>query len=230
MSGLGHEVAIYRGPTGVLNQGTDGSSGNATFNGGMSAVADTGAGGVSAFSCDNVNDYLGIPFGVLPNDYPFAVSFWAKRITGDFNLLTLSDSTSNDYFYYFGYDTSSKPTLYAKPPGFAVTCSSSVSANSWHHLVVNFSAINNRTIYIDAGESANATTSGPALADLDMFSVGALIRNSTGYYSGSYDDIHVYDQVLTSSERSELYSGQRGYDRSAASIPPTALFMQMTGA
>ena len=88
--------------------------------------------------------------------------------------------------------------------------------NSWHHVVWTD---NNGTakLYIDGVQDSRNFNYAPAgTYNLDRSSIGAQSKDTGQFFSGSVDDVRVYNRILSSSEVSDLYA----YTGGSVTPPP----------
>lgn len=103
-----------------------------------------------------------------------------------------------------------------------------IADNNWHHIIVTYDGSNTRTgvkIYVDNSEAAEYTYEGTSgaisnsLINTASVTIGAR-RGSSGSvntsFNGVLDNISIYDKVLTSTERSDLYNSGSGTETAPA--------------
>lgn len=80
-------------------------------------------------------------------------------------------------------------------------------ANAWYHGCAVFSAIDNRDVYIDGGNSGNEGT-GRTPAGLDNTAIGALVRTGVAVpMSGRIAEVGIWNIALTAAEIAVLAAG-----------------------
>lgn len=90
----------------------------------------------------------------------------------------------------------------------------SISAGSWHHLVIvhNSNLTNGTYLYINGTNRANATVPNPTIGSDNNVTLSRWIGGggATNYYDGSMDLVGYWDTTLTSAEVSELWNSSAG--------------------
>jgi len=194
-----------------------------SFNGAvLGPVMATGLSG-DDYSFDGLNDYITVssPINITGE---LTVSVWFKPTN-------LAGGTSGRQLIIGKWNEDSKkrsweigmasgvPFFYVSDNGDwgthidAITASSAVSANNWHHFVATHATDGTIKIFIDgtlAGLKTTAMTSLYAsnqpviIGDSPM---GGYIHN---YFSGGIDEVGIWNRVLSASEISALYEGYGG--------------------
>jgi hypothetical protein len=97
----------------------------------------------------------------------------------------------------------------ASPTGAFALTSAGYTTNTWHHACGVFAAANDRTVYLDGGNSGNNTTSvTPNAASLKGTAIGVLYRqNILGYMSGLLAEVGIWNVGLTAAEVASLAKG-----------------------
>ena len=234
--GLGSEILLLRGPSGVIDQSGNGNNG--TYNGGMGVVADTDVGGVSAFELDGINDWISIVNRAAINlAGSFSLSCWVKMrnrpASGKWTMIAgkggATESSGDNHNYGIIVDNGAFGSgdgitgLYENTSGSNTIARVSDSATgTWRHIgLVHDADANTLTVYID-GVSVAVNSSATATPDPSTvpFTVGRPVASSFApnhaYLDALLDDIALFDLALSSAEITELYTGQRGYNRPAA--------------
>jgi len=160
-----------------------------------------------ALSFDGVDDYVGIANGIVAATADYTISAWVK--ISDFavdsgahrRIVMLKDGAGNGIS--FGTYSTGNNFMFRKTGGTSV---SKVSANGyntgvWYHVAVTKTADTTITIYVNG--IADTTT----LADAGFTAgsyIGAYIT-SAGSFSGSLDEVRVYNRALSPEEIKRLY-------------------------
>ena len=179
------------------------------------------SGGVEYFSFDGSNDYGEVTRMISTN---FTLAAWIRTNShtgsgagsrfrfwrghgiidtewfggGDFGLVVLNGSA--------GFGVGDNATIWSSPSTHPVT------DGSWHYLVATRNASTGEIIlYVDGSQAAQNSTSGGtnALTDTSTIRIGSTWSGAR-YYNGDIAEVHIYDDVLTSSEVSTNY-GSGGY-------------------
>lgn len=144
------------------------------------------------------------------------ISFWAKLTNSAENYMIISSDTATTNYYLCAGIASGKVFVqqYSTPSNNYVYGTTAVNDGQWHHVVItsNGSAW---TFYIDgtvdAGNILVGSNNGNWFADTanrDNVVIGALKRTSVSdYFSGSLDDVRIYNRVLSTAEVLQLYRG-----------------------
>ena len=101
-----------------------------------------------------------------------------------------------------GFGVGNNTTIWSSPSTHPVT------DGSWHYLVATRNAITGEIIlYVDGSQAAQNSTSGGtnALTDTSTIRIGRTWSGAR-YYNGDIAEVHIYDDVLTSSEVSTIYN------------------------
>jgi hypothetical protein len=206
---IGDELLVLQGPTGLTDLSGNGNV--ASYNGGMGVVADTGAGGVSAFSFDGTNDFISLG-SALVTAAPLSFSAWIKPAntsSGFRTIASISDIAGANHQFILRQNGTTLQVQTAAG-GTVITASFAESIGTdWIHVVGEFASAASRTPYA-GGVAGNTSTVGrtPVGVDRTTFGFGYGSANQ-GYFSGLIDDIRVFDRVLTSGEIAQL-GAQRG--------------------
>ncbi len=195
-----------------------GQGNNGTAVGGLSTVADTGAGGAYCYDFDGVGDYIDCGLASFPAS--LSIFLWVhvlsfsntnKGIAGTFNSGGSSDA--------YGINTNSANSTIAAVYGRQVSNPSAMSQNTWHHLVLlRDTTAGFVRLYRDGllvSETAVGGSTPPVSATKD-FRAGRY--GGSNYFSGLMDDIRKYDRALTQSEISWLAT-----ERGVLGTPPEGL-------
>lgn len=169
----------------------------------------------SALRFDGVNDYVSIPNSSSINPKSISISLWEfmpstppastypgmvdkSKITS-YAILALAQ-TSNFRFYI---NTSNVSTI---------EVGSDVGINAWHHLVFTYdNSTGNMSIYVDGilRNSSIHAYGGSISSDNNPILIGK--RSDTPqYFSGSMDDIRIYNRSLNETEINTMYNATVG--------------------
>lgn len=217
---LDDAMLVLRGPDGFTDQ--SGASVGIT-NGSVTTVADTGASGTTAFEQNASGDEL-------RTDETFAVSgnktfgVWCKStgITSDHQFLfdNRSGSTTRRTALYLTHSSPNRVQVVYGDGSNIVGLSDAVDLrndNTWHLIICEIEFGVTARLFIDGSLSDSADVSSiSAQTTLNNLVIGSgYVSNSVAsYYSfrGRYDAVHVWDRLLSSSEKSAWYTAGRDYD------------------
>lgn len=205
---IGDELLVLQGPTGLTDLSGNGNV--ASYNGGMGVVADTGAGGVSAFSFDGVNDYISLGTAVRTS-MPVTFSVWVKPSgvaagnAGSIVFVGRSDATNH---YWLLRQNATNAEARSRAGGTGASSVIAGITTGWHHVVGEFASATSRTAYRD-GVAATANTASRTPTSVNILTVGFGFGADTAYFTGLIDDIRIFNRVLTSGEIAQL-GAQRG--------------------
>ena len=178
----------------------------------------------SAYSFDGVDDYIDIGKNVKPN-FPVTISAWIKiRSLLERNVIFRNDKVDDAGYRYgfkieIGSDGSFSTSFYS---GYAlsstrrgkVTDSSIVNMDKWQHLVSVLLGPDNIKLFID-GENAqdhfHGTGTKVLYSDNDGM-IGMIDSRGRHVFSGSIDDIRVYNRALTEDEIKYIYH-EKGWEK-----------------
>src|ERR1035437_571409 len=208
---------------------TDASSAhdNGTFSGTVSWTAGNVGSGAAQFTGSNymsIPDNSGLDFGTST---PFSVSVWVKTTGSSGVFINTNPAASNVPGYLVGFDGRGLYVdLRLSSAGSTNDCvigdvnnSTTINDGNWHHIVavVNRNptcTINDVTMYIDHAaqsdkvdeSSANATNQNlTGSAPIAIGGVQDYFSTITGAFTGSLDDLRIYNRALNSSEVNQLY-------------------------
>lgn len=82
-----------------------------------------------------------------------------------------------------------------------------IAPGGWHNVAGVYNGSDTVNFYIDGVQACTASTPGfGALNPFGNFTIGASSGGTSGFMSGSIDDVRVYDRALAPAEISELYA------------------------
>ena len=167
---------------------------SALFNGSNSAITSSGA-------------------GTALNVASFSASLWFKATsvptTGYGMLLSSYDESGNARFYFALHDSGLEIVIYGSSVTWVQEYASTVSANTWYHLVVTHTGTTTTT-YLNGSSISSSGTSGSATAIRIASSPQALTFGQLQGYSGTYpysglmDEVRIFNKALSASEVSTL--------------------------
>ena len=137
----------------------------------------------------------------------FSVSAWVYA-----NSLTETNWYGSRYdsanLVTIGIDASGKIKVFNKVSntwsGFTTT-SAHITANTWHHVVVNFTSSDTK-IYVDGSDISDDHNNHTTSVIYGDSYIGATNTTSVGsYWNGKIDQVRIFDKALSSSEVTTLY-------------------------
>lgn len=173
-----------------------------------------------AYAFDGVDDSISVGDHSLINaagPYPQrTVSLWFKATnTANRQVLYEEGGTTRGLNIYLDAGT-----VYVNVWSFSAWgpkyVSAAVSANNWYNVVLVFSSDDNLvTGYLNGSSMGQVTGVTPLSSHTDDGGIGAVTgstvfhdstTSSSSYFTGTIDDVRLYDRLLTSAEASSLYS------------------------
>ena len=162
--------------------------------------------GSGAIDFDATNDYLVTGASNPGLGTTFAISTWVNiDATGTYYIVTNSDNDSPLDAGEYGFLLSAGAPFFAWGNGATQTQSSgyTLSANTWHHLVINYDG-SNLNFYVD-GTLRNSSTQTINLTDIGQnIQIGRKI--SANYFGGTMDELRIYQDHLSEAQISDLYT------------------------
>jgi hypothetical protein len=174
---------------------------NGTFQGNAAYNA-SGAFSSSA-SFDGSGDYISISSPTLPvGDDPYTIMAWIKPTAmGAYGIAGWGNYGSGNQVNAFRL-TPTGLVNYWWSNDLSVTTSD--LSGSWHHVVATFNG-SLRAIYVDGVQVGNDTPSGHNVPNTNNFRVGS--TNSGEYFSGSIDELAIYNRSYSAQEIEAIYKG-----------------------
>jgi len=163
----------------------------------------------------------------------FSVSLWFKAaVTGvTHHLFYLGDSTANqDYANLNIRNTNILRLQLGQWSGGAAVAraesTNTISSGTWYHVLCQREGTTIK-IFVNNTQWATVTDSDANTANFGTSSFFGTFRNTTGWYDGKMDEVSIYDKVLSSSERTTLYSS--GTPDNVMSLSPVAWYRMGDG-
>ena len=182
---------------------------NGTANGGLSTIADTGAGGAYSYDFDGQNDYIDLndPWNFAGN---YSYSLWINKDSGaSVQVIGNRDTNADGWLTYINASS----VLFAYNDT-TTTSNGTISNSTWYCITVVYDGTN-LSIYkngvLDSSVAASQQTASTRNAEIGRYTNGAA-------YDGQIDDIRFYDRALTQSEISWLAT-----ERGVLGTPPAGL-------
>lgn len=172
--------------------------------------------------------FVELPEDVNPDSLPVAISLWlntpdvitrqfiyrtdqwdSKVLYGGVQLSLNAGVLSASYGNARGTGPASRNTYFSD--------SAIISANQWHHIVVNYLGKNNIKLYVDTFKDTSNTYSGSAVYMANSSAKGMLGMgyNNAAPFMGKLDEVRVYTRELFEYEIHKLYN-------SGCNTPPVA--------
>lgn len=154
--------------------------------------------------------------------FPMAVSFWFKPVSViGHQIIFKGDGFERSAISGFRINFGARPgqmgfTIGDKTTGgstgtnYVVTPQNVITANTWHHVVVNARGANDYDFYINGVKLTNCTYGGFATSMVFYPEpVRGIMGNEDGssyFFEGALDDYRIYTKVLSQEEVSTLYN------------------------
>lgn len=157
------------------------------------------------------SDYLEVDR--LIADYPFTMAGWFYQTAGGtVTLFFVGDSrVTNHYHRLIAQATPSRLRVDSAVGGTAsgINCPVVHTLNEWHHAVLMVVAPDDRRLYLDGGNMAQATVS-RAPAGMNRTSIGRMGTSSpTAYWPGRVAEVGYWSAALSDAEIVALAVGTR---------------------
>lgn len=144
--------------------------------------------------------------------YPVTMSAWVycTSVSVENYACIMSEMPTGDWLFLYtttGAKAAAQTNDFAVTTGTAIT-TSSLSANTWHHVCGVFSGPASRSIYLDGGNKVTDTTNVPGanLAGFDEIHVGSF-RTVLGSSALRVADVGIWNVALTDAEVASLGKG-----------------------
>jgi len=174
----------------------------------------------SAYLFDGVDDWIKFGVGSLSsgNGDPFTISVWAKS----------SNSATQDLVGFGGNHCSLRPMVIRLGSninfnscnnGYDTSSGGSHNDGNWHHWAFTWNGSNQRKVYKD-GALQSTSNSGQFNINNEGLVLGRnFIDSGIGtLFSGSADDLRLWDVALTTSEVSDLYNDENSSAPTISSV------------
>jgi hypothetical protein len=189
---------------------TSGNGLNGTLSGSPSSVA----GQVGQALSFNNSEYGNIP--VVAPTYPFSVSVWFKTTDTNATQVLWSENSATDEFSHFFriFEQGGSIFLHTREVGTseqleASDSASTISNNTWYHVIVVATGAADRRIYINGRQDSHIGTNPITPSGLDTSHFAAWGGNNfiDNRMRGVLDDLILFGRALTAQEVQTLYSG-----------------------
>lgn len=176
-----------------------------------------------ALRFDGVNDYVSLA-SEFDRTGDNAVSFWVNSSTMSGNIPFFGNQT-NPFTYFGHYFSNSSINIYTTT-GFSSFAFPTFQTNTWYHIVANRTSGTLR-VYVNGVESSTG-----GVADTANYRIGLIgyYPNTSSYYSGTIDDVRMYNRALTVAEIQTLYRNNLGQKVNASqNVTGTSLDTGLVG-
>jgi len=222
LGSAGSPLAYWKFDDGSGTSAVD-SSGNG-YTATLSASAPswvTGHIGPYALSFNGTNNYLSIPAASYNNLSTGTIALWVNLTsnTGEVVICKQHDGVNSIGVLAIGQNiasgggpiaggTSGKLYFHSRNSQTLGVSTGTVATGAWHHIAVTFNA-SQAIFYIDGSQDSTISGNFTIPSDLSPTSTSIGFWGpglSSNYFSGKMDDFHIYNQVLTSTQISNLYN------------------------
>jgi hypothetical protein len=135
-----------------------------------------------------------------------SISFWFNASSYTSVFFGSNSNTGNEYIYL-----SSSSEIWVQTnvsATFKVFTFSDIPLGTWHHLIVTRDS-NITRVYLNGLESSSGGQTQTDLLTLNQ--IGKYSNGTVANFTGSLDEIYIWNRVITSAEISSLYNGGLGH-------------------
>ena len=175
---------------------------NATVNGSTYTASGLFGG---AYSFDGVNDNIVTDNNVNLGIDDFSISLWTKTLTNTQygHLFSNFEIIGNNFVINQGFSEGNLTlTIGPNTATTSIFTNKSLHDNIWHNIIATKEGTN-YSIYLDNIYEGSATWVGTL--DDDQISIGSSMQSSN-YFTGTIDEVGIWNKALTLSEITEIYS------------------------
>jgi hypothetical protein len=166
-----------------------------------------------AFSFDGAASYIAEPNSSLNVGATFTMTGWMKvnRARSDFHvILSKGPKTTGHYEIYIAVTTGElrffSPDLANSDVGSGYT----IDDGKWHHVAISYNG-STMTFYVDGSQVATQVVSGTISNQTALLDIGKEAAvESPKFFSGSLDDLRIYNRALSPTEIQQLYQAGGG--------------------
>jgi hypothetical protein len=170
---------------------------------------------------------------VFPTKNLFSVSTWFKTTATTFQTILYTGAIASANNGWALYTTASGFLHFAvvsvTSPGYNdIATTNAVNDGAWHHIVITFDTSANYNVYLDGNTTAllSGTSTRNPTTYSDNFLLGYADSSSPGsFFTGSIDQVRIFNKVLLSSEVTTLY----GETSASATKSTTDIFGDSSG-
>ena len=159
----------------------------------------------SAIQLDGQDDYLRIPNFINPASTAFTAAVWfnTDALISPYQPILQQTDLNGTGRTWLGLNPDG--TLYTALGGSGVASPQGITPGQWHYAAVTYDGAT-LNLYVD-GQLANSSARTMESSDGDLL-IGAH-KNLTRFFSGSMDEVAVFDRALNLSELRQLMAGAR---------------------
>lgn len=157
----------------------------------------------SAYSFNGTSNYIGLPNGAaLTGNSPYTIAAWIKPSSyGTFGIIGWGTYGSN--YQVNALRLSSNGLVNYWWNAELLPTVAGLANGQWHHVLAEFDGTT-RSIYVDG--SSVASDSPGSIHNMSANNVTIGVTNSNEFFSGSIDDVRVYNRALSATEIQTLYT------------------------
>lgn len=195
-----------------------GNANNGTVQNNASLTTDRFSNANSAYSFNGTSQYISTATAsASPGPANFSISVWFKTTTAGGKLVGYGSSQTGSSVYYDRhiYMSNTGQIYFGIYPNVVKTLNTTASYNdgNWHNVIVTVSTTNGSSLYVDGALQASDAT----MTTCQTYGVNGYWRvgydNLAGwtnaptnyYFTGTLDDIAIYNSALTASQVYSLY-------------------------
>ena len=184
---------------------------------------------VTGLQFDGIDDYILIEENVLPDSGDYTISIWVRADSSNVGARTLiSQSDTSGSPFYFGSNSGSDLSgkIKMNQDWKSLESSPFYLDSKWHlYTIVNDGTIGDSStvidtslFYIDGVEISTVMGDGKSYPVDERFFIGTMWDSSGEFFSGTIDDISIWDRKLSSKEISSIYNSGIGLDPTIDSL------------
>ncbi len=160
-----------------------------------------------ALSFDGSNDYVSVATAPVTAS-PLTLTAWIKTTASGVPLSMLNSSASPWYGFYIGVTSGTSVSCSSVNNNVFTSSTSSMTAGQWQFVACVMSSTTSRTVYVNGSAGTTDTTSSTVTTLPNTVTVGATNHTSAfdNFFTGSIDEVRVYNRALSASEIQSLYN------------------------
>jgi len=153
-----------------------------------------------AYTFNGTDNYLSV--SGLPPSTVGTMAFWVKGTSPQVVFDTLIASTGTDVVSIYTNNNFSQISIGDGSAGYD-TFPTDINNSTWHHVVATFDGLNSSQTYFD-GNLISGTHNNETPGFGENLHIGW--GGAGNHFTGSMDDVRIYNRVLTSTDVTELYN------------------------
>ena len=172
---------------------------------------------------DGLDDYVLIEENVLPDSGDYTISIWVKADSNNSSARTLisqSDTSGNPFFFGSNAVSDTSGTIKMNEEWSTLSDTPFYLDDRWHlYTIVNDGTIGDSSeiidtssFFIDGEKSSLVMGIGKGYPLVERFLIGTMWDSSGEFFSGTIDDIVIWDRKLSEDEIKSLYNSGLGID------------------